>query len=232
MIKEGREPYMKGDEIKGDGRFSDVHEIGNNPNYVAKEVNLSFENAIEYKERLERFEKNYKFFKEKFASYIPDFQLVYGAGQIGYNSKAKIPLILMEKVHEAERIESKDVNEYLNELDEFLEHVINIYLETYNNGEGWYGNEGFTPDIVKPSNYVYGKTNNDEGPKLYFVDLYPSFYKSKGQFKDAISAIIKSANFNKGRRINNENYQISDEEISNGLFPKTIEAIKKLEELP
>lgn len=228
---EGREPFLRGEKIFAEGSFSTIHEIKSHPDYISKEVNLSHEDTLTYQERQRKFEKNLKIFQEKFSKFIPEFQVVYSAGTRGNNHKAEIPVILMTKVEKCAVIETSDINKYLDEFDEFLELVIKTYIETFDNGDGWYGKEGFSPDLRRSNNLMYGSTIKDEQPRTYYVDLYPSFYETRSELRDRINTIInRSIKYGK-ISINNTIYDIDKSEDHQKLFPKTLKILEELNNL-
>ncbi len=228
MRREGMEPFLKGDVIESEGRFANISEIKNNPDYISKKVYLSHEDALSNDERLRRFEKNVQILKTHFFDFIPEFLVTYGEGT---HTKHEVPYIFMNKVSEAEKLDDQKVESYISQLDDFLEQIIETYIETYNNGEGWHGNEGFVPDITKNSNWMYGTTSKNDNPKLYFVDLYPAFYWTTSRLKEYINKVMAPANKSGHIAINQEYHEISDYEEGREFFPKTIEALTKLENL-
>ncbi len=214
-MKEGLEPFLKGDILKHEGGYSQITEIQNNPDYLAKEIVLYAPGEErEFEKKRQKFEQNLLQIKQYFADFIPEFHLAYGHSDV---LDEKAPYVFMKKVMSIHELSEENIRKFLNEKDEFLSKSVQMYNDTYNNGTGDF------LDLGNRNNFIYGATENSNNPPhLYFVDLYPMLRGHAGRFFYDINA-------NRDRNlffINDKEYKYKDfPKIEYG-FPKTEEALK------
>lgn len=172
-----RKPFLVEDKLELRGVFTDIHTIENNPNYLAKTYKLDFEQFQDgeyphnYKKRIEQFIKETGLIKKFFEDMMPEFHVAIAeANWDELDNDGRTPLIFMKKVIRTSERSETDNQKYLDDLDGIYSKEIELFRATFD------GNFALVPEIFKSKNFVFGQTNTDDIPKLYFVDLYPVYH--------------------------------------------------------
>ena len=204
---ENLKPFLDGERIRHSGRFSELYEITDNPNYVAKVVDLDHSSPLDYNQRIEKFNTDVKRLKEYFGDFIPEFHVIRGESSDGYNKSTGTPHIFMKKVFPIENFTFVDAQNYLDSLD-----------------------------IDRRANYMYGKVENNNEPKLYFVDLYPIFKTSPEGITTEAQTLIRKINHSldltlQSVKVNGKDYDFDNSKKLTHEFTKTTSALEKVREL-
>lgn len=218
-MEKNREPFLSGGEIESSGSFSEIHEIENKPDYIAKIVDLDYEKALDYEDRKKVFESNIALIKDNYSEYFPKFHFVYAEGDKRHSGT---PHVFMEKVAPVENLTQLDLLKYTEQLDNFLHDVIITYLKTFD------GNFGKALDISTPENYMYGKTSKDNESRLYFIDIYPVFEDSLMDITRKIEIAIDQIMHYDVVDINGQHLEIDKANRKEDYFPKTEPALAEL----
>jgi hypothetical protein len=219
MERRDLEPYLKGEKFETSaGGWSEIHHVENNPDYISKRIRFDFDSGyMTLEKRKKELEQTIDLVKKYMSDFVPNFHLVYSHG----DENKETPYIFMEKVEPEQVLEEKDIQNAINQLDEFFTRLSKIYQETYQHGHGT------VLDFWRLTNYVYGKTKNDENPRLYFVDLYPVEKEGRGYIRDLIWALINDDEV----MINDKTFFYKDFPNVAHNFPKGMKTIEKLGEI-
>ncbi len=170
-----RLPFETNGQIEKHGSFTDISTIKDNPNYLAKSYMLDYEQhpddepAHTYEERKQQFIEDARLMQTYFGDSIPEFHTVMTEAKWDKTGNTQTPLIFMKKVKSKTERDESDERKYDEGKDEIFAKEIDLFKATFD------GTQGLVPEIFKTENFIYGNTDTDETPRLYFIDLYPVY---------------------------------------------------------
>ncbi len=163
------EPFLKGKKFKTEtsGAFSSIWEIKDDPEVLVKQIKPAEKDSIENFEELRQdVEEDLRLLEKHVGQFLPEHQLVYG-GKSKKEIKSIKPYILTEKITPVVQKNEEVKRTMAEQLDNFFDATSKMFLATYQNGVGK------TPDLDHSNNFIFGTSEKNPTPKLYYVDYYP-----------------------------------------------------------
>ena len=171
-----------------------------------------------WEKRKESLESAIKLIKARLGQFVPEFSLVYGHGKNGNET----PYIFCLKVDPKADLNKEDIQRYIDQYDEFLSALADLYKDSFN------GDRGIMLDVLeKPKNFIYGTTSKDHEPRLYMVDIYPTFTEPPRIAAQTLEYIANDPDI----VINGNEYKLNSLEGIKNDFHKTRKASQELIEL-
>lgn len=145
--------------------FAEIHDMAEKPGYLGKKIPLSATRLQERGLTFEQVKTNISKASELMDRYLKDYlpNYFFTFEEPGQSGEAAA-YFFMEEVRPARNLPPAEW------VDAFLYQCCKMYLETKNESGG------FGVDLNKIENLEFGTTTSDNRPKLYLIDLYPTYF--------------------------------------------------------
>lgn len=161
--------------------FAEIYDMAEKPGYLGKEINFS---AGELREKNLTFEqvksnivKASELMDRYLQGYLPNYYFTFK--EAGEGEEAAV-YFFMEEVKPTKNLPPAEW------VDAFLYQCCKMYLETKKE------TGGFGVDLNKIDNLEFGTTSTNSNPRLYLIDLYPTYFNlAPGRLQMQISEFTK-----------------------------------------
>ena len=159
---------------KGPARFNtdrfrtsaEIHDMAEKPGYLGKKIPLSAarlqERGLTFEQVKTNMAKASELMDKYLKAYLPNY--FYTFEEPDEQGKEVAAYFFMQEVKPTRSLPPAEW------VDAFLYQCCKMYLETKNE----FG--GFGVDLNKIENLEFGTTSTDSQPKLYLIDLYPTYF--------------------------------------------------------
>ena len=170
------ESWEKGWQTLNGEAFAQIHEIKDNPNWLAKSFKVrdvagqigSEHQVKSLDEFIKEFQKVDEYSKKYFADFLPKYYFTF-TGKSSEDLSSLECYQFMQRVFPAEMSDAA-IHKVVNDLNRIYEQAKQGYQDTKHTENGIELGEFID---IKPANIIYGTVSDNPEPKTYLIDIFP-----------------------------------------------------------